>query len=71
MADDYMEAEEEWDRECLLDPAWEKQQKKVYKKHLEQNVVLELVHIETVKALICIGQSRSPHRSRSSHRSSY
>lgn len=34
MADDYcqdgyMEEEEEWDREGLLDPAWEKQQKKV------------------------------------------
>ena len=26
---DYMEEEEEWDREGLLDPAWEKQQKKV------------------------------------------
>ena len=27
--DGYMEEEEEWDRECVLDPAWEKQQKKV------------------------------------------
>jgi len=27
--DDYMEQEEEWEREGLLDPAWEKQQKKV------------------------------------------
>jgi len=26
---DYMEQEEEWEREGLLDPAWEKQQKKV------------------------------------------
>lgn len=25
----YMEPEEEWEREGLLDPAWEKQQKKV------------------------------------------
>lgn len=25
----YMEQEEEWEREGLLDPAWEKQQKKV------------------------------------------
>lgn len=25
----YMEEEEEWDREGLLDPAWEKQQRKV------------------------------------------
>jgi hypothetical protein len=27
--DAYGEEEEEWDREGLLDPAWEKQQKKV------------------------------------------
>lgn len=27
--DGYMEPEEEWEREGLLDPAWEKQQKKV------------------------------------------
>lgn len=26
---EYMEQEEEWEREGLLDPAWEKQQKKV------------------------------------------
>jgi actinin alpha len=26
---DYMEQEEEWEREGLLDPAWEKQQRKV------------------------------------------
>ena len=25
----YMEQEDEWEREGLLDPAWEKQQKKV------------------------------------------
>lgn len=28
----YMEQEEEWEREGLLDPAWEKQQKKVTQK---------------------------------------
>ena len=28
---DYMEQEDEWEREGLLDPAWEKQQKKVSK----------------------------------------
>ena len=27
--EDYMEQEEEWEREGLLDPAWEKQQRKV------------------------------------------
>jgi len=31
--DDYMEQEEEWEREGLLDPAWEKQQKKVSELH--------------------------------------
>ncbi|KAG8227956.1 hypothetical protein J437_LFUL008765 [Ladona fulva] len=28
--DGYMEPEEEWEREGLLDPAWEKQQKKAF-----------------------------------------
>ncbi|KAK3914117.1 Alpha-actinin-1 [Frankliniella fusca] len=28
-SDGYMEPEEEWEREGLLDPAWEKQQKKL------------------------------------------
>lgn len=27
---DHTQQEEEWDREGLLDPAWEKQQKKVF-----------------------------------------
>jgi hypothetical protein len=27
--DDYMMPEEEWEREAVLDPAWERQQKKV------------------------------------------
>jgi len=27
--DDYMMTEEEWERESVLDPAWERQQKKV------------------------------------------
>lgn len=31
--DAYMEQEEEWEREGLLDPAWEKQQKKVKKQN--------------------------------------
>lgn len=34
--DGYMEQEEEWEREGLLDPAWEKQQKKVSFTHLTQ-----------------------------------
>jgi len=28
--DDYMQQEEGWDREGLLDPAWERQQRKVW-----------------------------------------
>lgn len=28
---EYMNQEEEWDRDLLLDPAWEKQQRKVRK----------------------------------------
>ncbi|KAK7582293.1 hypothetical protein V9T40_013738 [Parthenolecanium corni] len=31
--DGYMEQEEEWEREGLLDPAWEKQQKKIEGHH--------------------------------------
>lgn len=30
-ADEYMLPEEEWEREAVLDPAWERQQKKVIK----------------------------------------
>lgn len=37
--DGYMEPEEEWEREGLLDPAWEKQQKKV------SRFVLSSIHI--------------------------
>ena len=29
--EEYMLQEDEWDRDLLLDPAWEKQQRKVYK----------------------------------------
>jgi hypothetical protein len=28
--DEYMVPEEEWEREAVLDPAWERQQKKVF-----------------------------------------
>lgn len=37
--DGYMEPEEEWEREGLLDPAWEKQQKKV-----SINIVIQIYH---------------------------
>lgn len=36
--DGYMEQEEEWEREGLLDPAWEKQQKKVTSLYYKQSV---------------------------------
>lgn len=29
MTEEYMQQEEDWDRDLLLDPAWEKQQRKV------------------------------------------
>lgn len=32
--DGYMVPEEEWEREAVLDPAWERQQKKVKQKSL-------------------------------------
>lgn len=31
---DYMPQEDDWDRDMLLDPAWEKQQRKVNRIHL-------------------------------------
>lgn len=39
-ADGYMEQEEEWEREGLLDPAWEKQQKKVSVKKSVYYIIL-------------------------------
>lgn len=36
--DGYMAPEEEWEREGLLDPAWEKQQKKVSECHRVQQI---------------------------------
>ena len=40
---DYMEQEEEWEREGLLDPAWEKQQRKVsffHVKSISRNFII-------------------------------
>lgn len=39
--DGYMEQEEEWEREGLLDPAWEKQQKKVGKRQNTQLLAIK------------------------------
>ena len=44
----YMEQEEEWEREGLLDPAWEKQQRKVY----EESDPFELLQLVLVLAII-------------------
>ena len=41
--DDYMVPEEEWEREAVLDPAWERQQKKVLTNRLRISSCDELV----------------------------
>ena len=43
---DYMEPEEEWEREGLLDPAWEKQQRKVWFIHNDD--IIEHIFITLV-----------------------
>ena len=43
--DDYMVPEEEWEREAVLDPAWERQQKKVLTNRLRISSCDELVWI--------------------------
>lgn len=39
-SENYMEQEEEWEREGLLDPAWEKQQKKVRTRNPTQHKLI-------------------------------
>ncbi|MCJ8750188.1 hypothetical protein PDJAM_G00259690, partial [Pangasius djambal] len=34
---EYMQQEEDWDRDLLLDPAWEKQQRKVRHTHTDRS----------------------------------
>ena len=41
--DEYQGEEEEWDREQLLDPMWEKQQKKVCHFFYSQILIIRLV----------------------------
>lgn len=41
--DEYMMQEDDWDRDMLLDPAWEQQQRKVRKKLLFQNNTTKLI----------------------------
>ena len=53
---DYMEQEEEWEREGLLDPAWEKQQRKVKnKKKFQAPYVCLLRDICLPKKCVYIG----------------
>lgn len=43
----YMEQEEEWEREGLLDPAWEKQQKKVSESYIKHwTSINEITHVD-------------------------
>lgn len=62
--DGYMEQEEEWEREGLLDPAWEKQQKKVslkttYTQWFEVNIRLnENISCINFNILVTISLSR-------------
>lgn len=46
--DGYMEPEEEWEREGLLDPAWEKQQKKVSEKYVIDNTRFSVLLISEI-----------------------
>lgn len=44
--DEYMEQEDEWEREGLLDPAWEKQQKKVLVKRNRTTFISTLKSVD-------------------------
>lgn len=46
----YMDQEDEWEREGLLDPAWEKQQKKVS----VTSLVREFLWISKRRKLYCV-----------------
>ena len=59
----YMEQEEEWEREGLLDPAWEKQQKKVSESAFccyikgnkpKSSSIYELTHVSDLKMEYCV-----------------
>lgn len=46
--DEYMMPEEEWEREAVLDPAWERQQKKVinHRLHMTKRVDINLMFLD-------------------------
>ena len=45
---DFREQEEEWEREGLLDPAWEKQQRKVRLSYLAISEILKIMILRTL-----------------------
>lgn len=45
--EEYMIQEEEWDRDMLLDPAWEQQQRKVSQESQEKNPQLNPIYVYT------------------------
>lgn len=50
----YMEQEEEWEREGLLDPAWEKQQKKVSESYIKHwTSTNEITHVDDSEYILC------------------
>lgn len=59
--DGYMEQEEEWEREGLLDPAWEKQQKKVSEMDFLKTIAFAVYRIaersERATILACFSSS--------------
>ena len=62
--DGYMEPEEEWEREGLLDPAWEKQQKKVSELYVllawRSNCVCVCVSVWGEVYTVCARRSKAP-----------
>ena len=52
--DDYMLPEEEWEREAVLDPAWERQQKKVSRSRMNssENPTFFCFQFEDIHSLV-------------------
>ncbi len=48
--DEYMVPEEEWEREAVLDPAWERQQKKVRRSNGELFLTRDVCYFQTFTA---------------------
>lgn len=68
--DGYMEQEEEWEREGLLDPAWEKQQKKVSDRRFRPRGNLKLPLADPDKALFaCLSRTPTEGVNNTTHKS--